>query len=40
MNIEGKPVILGPVTFVKPSKGNKKSEVKEVVEQVVPLYTT
>lgn len=37
LNIEGKPVILGPVTFVKLSKGYKK-EFKDVVEQFVPLY--
>ncbi|MBM7588106.1 5-methyltetrahydropteroyltriglutamate--homocysteine methyltransferase [Bacillus pakistanensis] len=38
LNIEGKPVILGPVTFVKLSKGYKKSEFRKVVEQFVPLY--
>ncbi|MEH6963749.1 5-methyltetrahydropteroyltriglutamate--homocysteine S-methyltransferase [Priestia megaterium] len=40
LNIEGKPVILGPVTFVKLSKGYKKNEFKEIVEQFVPLYAT
>ncbi|MBT2755159.1 5-methyltetrahydropteroyltriglutamate--homocysteine S-methyltransferase [Mesobacillus foraminis] len=37
LNIEGKPVILGPVTFVKLSKGYKRG-FKDVVEQFVPLY--
>lgn len=40
LNIKGKPVILGPVTFVKLSKGYKESEFKTLVEQFVPLYTT
>jgi 5-methyltetrahydropteroyltriglutamate--homocysteine methyltransferase len=40
LNIEGKPVILGPVTFVKLSKGYNKSEFKKVVEQFVPLYAS
>ncbi|MFJ7729128.1 5-methyltetrahydropteroyltriglutamate--homocysteine S-methyltransferase [Neobacillus sp. NPDC097160] len=38
LGIHGKPVILGPVTFVKLSKGYNKSEFKAVVEQFVPLY--
>jgi 5-methyltetrahydropteroyltriglutamate--homocysteine methyltransferase len=38
LNIEGKPVILGPITFVKLSKGYKESEFKAVVEKFVPLY--
>src|SRR4051812_4929815 len=36
LGIEGKPVILGPVTFVKLSKGY--SDFKTVVQQLVPLY--
>ncbi|WP_078382876.1 5-methyltetrahydropteroyltriglutamate--homocysteine S-methyltransferase [Sutcliffiella halmapala] len=40
LNIKGKPVILGPVTFVKLSKGYSKKDFKAVVEQFVPLYTT
>ncbi|EPD53749.1 5-methyltetrahydropteroyltriglutamate-homocysteine S-methyltransferase [Paenisporosarcina sp. HGH0030] len=38
LNIEGKPVILGPITFVKLSKGYKESEFTAVVEKFVPLY--
>jgi len=38
LNIEGKPVILGPVTFVKLSKGYNENEFKTVVNQFVPLY--
>ncbi|PUB15228.1 5-methyltetrahydropteroyltriglutamate--homocysteine S-methyltransferase [Paenisporosarcina sp. OV554] len=38
LNIDGKPVILGPITFVKLSKGYKESEFKAVVEKFVPLY--
>jgi 5-methyltetrahydropteroyltriglutamate--homocysteine methyltransferase len=38
LNIEGKPVILGPITFVKLSKGYQASEFKTVVDQFVPLY--
>ena len=38
LDIEGKPVILGPITFVKLSKGYKESEFKSVVDQFVPLY--
>ncbi|MFB9762570.1 5-methyltetrahydropteroyltriglutamate--homocysteine S-methyltransferase [Ectobacillus funiculus] len=38
LNIAGKPVILGPVTFVKLSKGYQKSEFNTVVNQFVPLY--
>ena len=36
LGIEGKPVILGPVTFVKLSKGYSKF--KTAVQQFVPLY--
>jgi 5-methyltetrahydropteroyltriglutamate--homocysteine methyltransferase len=38
LNIEGKPVILGPITFVKLSKGYQVSEFKSAVDQFVPLY--
>ncbi|WP_091022274.1 5-methyltetrahydropteroyltriglutamate--homocysteine S-methyltransferase [Bacillus sp. UNCCL81] len=38
LNIEGKPVILGPVTFVKLSKGYNENDFKSVVNQFVPLY--
>ncbi|HZH62689.1 MAG TPA: 5-methyltetrahydropteroyltriglutamate--homocysteine S-methyltransferase [Metabacillus sp.] len=38
LDIEGKPVILGPVTFVKLSKGYKKSEFHLLVKKFVPLY--
>ncbi|QKE73394.1 5-methyltetrahydropteroyltriglutamate--homocysteine S-methyltransferase [Arthrobacter citreus] len=38
LGIEGKPVILGPVTFVKLSKGYKETEFKKIVNQFVPLY--
>jgi 5-methyltetrahydropteroyltriglutamate--homocysteine methyltransferase len=38
LGIHGKPVILGPITFVKLSKGYDKKDFKSVVEQFVPLY--
>jgi 5-methyltetrahydropteroyltriglutamate--homocysteine methyltransferase len=38
LGIHGKPVILGPITFVKLSKGYDKNDFKSVVEQFVPLY--
>ncbi|MEG9298995.1 5-methyltetrahydropteroyltriglutamate--homocysteine S-methyltransferase [Mangrovibacillus sp. Mu-81] len=38
LGIHGKPIILGPITFVKLSKGYDKSDFKAVVEQFVPLY--
>jgi 5-methyltetrahydropteroyltriglutamate--homocysteine methyltransferase len=38
LDIDGKPVILGPVTFVKLSKGYEESKFKTVVNQFVPLY--
>jgi 5-methyltetrahydropteroyltriglutamate--homocysteine methyltransferase len=38
LGIHGKPVILGPVTFVKLSKGYNKNQLKAVVDQFVPLY--
>ncbi len=39
LNIEGKPVLLGPVSFVKLSKGYKKSEFHDLVKKFVPLYS-
>ncbi|KMJ59982.1 5-methyltetrahydropteroyltriglutamate--homocysteine methyltransferase [Bacillus sp. LL01] len=38
LGIKGKPVILGPVTFVKLAKGYDKNQFKATVEQFVPLY--
>jgi len=38
LEIEGKPVILGPVTFVKLSKGYKKSEFHLLVKKFVTIY--
>ncbi|MFC0273026.1 5-methyltetrahydropteroyltriglutamate--homocysteine S-methyltransferase [Metabacillus herbersteinensis] len=38
LDIEGKPVILGPITFIKLSKGYKDSDFKTIVNQFVPLY--
>lgn len=38
LGIAGKPVIVGPYTFVKLSKGYAKDEFERVVDQIVPLY--
>ncbi|MED1863745.1 5-methyltetrahydropteroyltriglutamate--homocysteine S-methyltransferase [Fictibacillus nanhaiensis] len=38
LDIDGKPVILGPITFVKLSKGYKDNEFKTKVNQFVPIY--
>ncbi|MEI7027403.1 5-methyltetrahydropteroyltriglutamate--homocysteine S-methyltransferase [Paenibacillus sp. y28] len=38
LGIEGKPVILGPLTFVKLSKGYGSTPVAEVVATFIPLY--
>ncbi|MFT8320138.1 MAG: 5-methyltetrahydropteroyltriglutamate--homocysteine S-methyltransferase [Bacillus sp. (in: firmicutes)] len=38
LDINGKPVILGPITFVKLSKGYKQEDFAEVVNQFLPLY--
>ncbi|KAB2328477.1 5-methyltetrahydropteroyltriglutamate--homocysteine S-methyltransferase [Cytobacillus depressus] len=38
LNIKGKPVILGPITFVSLAKGYNESQFKELVNQFVPLY--
>ncbi|QJD83029.1 5-methyltetrahydropteroyltriglutamate--homocysteine S-methyltransferase [Cohnella herbarum] len=38
LGIEGKPVILGPLTFLKLSKGYKASETDAWVDRLLPLY--
>lgn len=38
LGINGKPVILGPVTFVKLAKGYDQQELKDMVELFTPLY--
>jgi 5-methyltetrahydropteroyltriglutamate--homocysteine methyltransferase len=38
LNIEGKPVILGPITFLKLSKGYNEEEFEKLLSQIVPLY--
>ncbi|MCM3717283.1 5-methyltetrahydropteroyltriglutamate--homocysteine S-methyltransferase [Fictibacillus phosphorivorans] len=38
LNIKGKPVILGPITFIKLSKGYNASDFKTMVNQFAPLY--
>ncbi|HBZ82314.1 MULTISPECIES: 5-methyltetrahydropteroyltriglutamate--homocysteine S-methyltransferase [Brevibacillus] len=38
LGIVGKPVIVGPYTFVKLAKGYAKDEFERVVDQIVPLY--
>ncbi|GIN87344.1 5-methyltetrahydropteroyltriglutamate--homocysteine methyltransferase [Heyndrickxia sporothermodurans] len=38
LEIKGKPVIMGPITFVKLSKGYKEDEFKTFIDQFVPLY--
>src|SRR5699024_91000 len=39
LGIEGKPVILGPITYVKLSKGFENKDFKSVLDKFVPLYT-
>ncbi|GAB1154953.1 5-methyltetrahydropteroyltriglutamate--homocysteine S-methyltransferase [Paenibacillus illinoisensis] len=39
LGIEGKPVIVGPLTFLKLSKGYDKSETETWLERLLPLYT-
>ncbi|PAF32678.1 5-methyltetrahydropteroyltriglutamate--homocysteine S-methyltransferase [Paenibacillus sp. 7516] len=39
LGIEGKPVIVGPLTFLKLSKGYDKSETEAWLERLLPLYT-
>src|SRR5699024_8287219 len=38
LGIEGKPVILGPVTYLKLSKGYEESEFTDLVDTFLPLY--
>ncbi|TCP30028.1 methionine synthase (B12-independent) [Scopulibacillus darangshiensis] len=38
LKIEGKPVILGPVTFVKLAKGYEPEQFDAILEQLIPLY--
>jgi len=38
LGIEGKPVILGPLTFLKLAKGYKASETDAWLERLLPLY--
>ncbi|MCL7745857.1 5-methyltetrahydropteroyltriglutamate--homocysteine S-methyltransferase [Halalkalibacter alkaliphilus] len=39
LNIIGKPVILGPFTFLKLAKGYKKEEFANILNSFVPVYT-
>ncbi|WFR61312.1 5-methyltetrahydropteroyltriglutamate--homocysteine S-methyltransferase [Paenibacillus amylolyticus] len=39
LGIEGKPVIVGPLTFLKLSKGYDKSETDAWLDRLLPLYT-
>ncbi|MCG7382003.1 5-methyltetrahydropteroyltriglutamate--homocysteine S-methyltransferase [Paenibacillus sp. ACRRY] len=39
LGIEGKPVIVGPLTFLKLSKGYDKSETEAWLGRLLPLYT-
>ncbi|MBW5446394.1 5-methyltetrahydropteroyltriglutamate--homocysteine S-methyltransferase [Cohnella sp. CFH 77786] len=38
LGIEGKPVIVGPLTFLKLSKGYDRSETDAWLERLIPLY--
>ena len=38
LGIEGKPVIVGPLTFLKLSKGYQSSETDAWLEKLLPLY--
>ncbi|PZD97379.1 5-methyltetrahydropteroyltriglutamate--homocysteine S-methyltransferase [Paenibacillus sambharensis] len=38
LGIEGRPVILGPLTFLKLSKGYSLSDTDEWLERLIPLY--
>lgn len=38
LGIQGKPVVIGPITFVKLAKGYDENKWQEVVGQFVPLY--
>jgi 5-methyltetrahydropteroyltriglutamate--homocysteine methyltransferase len=39
LGIDGKPVIIGPYTFVSLAKGYEEEEFANVIDKVVPLYT-
>src|SRR5699024_2748507 len=38
LGIDGKPVILGPITFLKLSKGYEEAEFGALVKTFIPLY--
>ncbi|WP_428912216.1 5-methyltetrahydropteroyltriglutamate--homocysteine S-methyltransferase [Niallia sp. Krafla_26] len=38
LGIEGKPVILGPITFLKLGKGYKQAEFPQLLQAFLPLY--
>ncbi|GAE94399.1 5-methyltetrahydropteroyltriglutamate-homocysteine methyltransferase [Gracilibacillus boraciitolerans JCM 21714] len=38
LGIDGKPVIIGPVTFVKLAKGYEETELEAWVDRLLPLY--
>ncbi|MDX8045123.1 5-methyltetrahydropteroyltriglutamate--homocysteine S-methyltransferase [Gracilibacillus sp. S3-1-1] len=38
LNIDGKPVIVGPITFVKLAKGYHENELENWVNKLLPLY--
>lgn len=38
LGIEGKPVLLGPITFIKLGKGYEEGEFPTLVEEFLPLY--
>lgn len=38
LGIDGKPVILGPITYVKLSKGYEEKDFAAILDQFVPLY--
>ncbi|MEI3609542.1 5-methyltetrahydropteroyltriglutamate--homocysteine S-methyltransferase [Pseudogracilibacillus sp. SO10305] len=38
LGIDGKPVLLGPITYVKLAKGYEENEFEAIVEKFVPLY--
>lgn len=39
LGIDGKPVLLGPITYVALAKGYEESEFTKTVEAFIPLYT-
>ncbi len=38
LGIEGKPVLLGPLTFIKLAKGYEEDKLEAIVESYLPLY--